>query len=206
MIVWDDVGFGALDVYGGPIEVPNMRRISDMGIRYNNFHTTALCSPTRSCLVTGRNATSNNMACITEATSGFPGFSGRIPFENGFISEVLNERGWNTYALGKWHLTPEEETDLSAWKGRWPLGRGFERFYGFLGAETHQWYPDLVYDNHPIDQPYPPEEGYHLSKDINGQGHRIHHGCQDNRSGETLVHVLLPGLCPRSAPCIQGMG
>ncbi len=166
MIVWDDVGFGALDVYGGPIEVPNMRRISDMGIRYNNFHTTALCSPTRSCLVTGRNATSNNMACITEATSGFPGFSGRIPFENGFISEVLNERGWNTYALGKWHLTPEEETDLSAWKGRWPLGRGFERFYGFLGAETHQWYPDLVYDNHPIDQPYPPEEGYHLSKDI----------------------------------------
>jgi arylsulfatase A-like enzyme len=166
MIVWDDVGFGALDVYGGPIEVPNMHRISDMGIRYNNFHTTALCSPTRSCLVTGRNATSNNMACITEATSGFPGFSGRIPFENGFISEVLNERGWNTYALGKWHLTPEEETDLSAWKGRWPLGRGFERFYGFLGAETHQWYPDLVYDNHPIDQPYPPEEGYHLSKDI----------------------------------------
>ncbi|MCJ7445781.1 MAG: arylsulfatase [Methanotrichaceae archaeon] len=166
MIVWDDIGFGALDIHGGPIEVPTMRRIADMGIRYSNFHTTALCSPTRSCLVTGRNATSNNMACITEATSGFPGFSGRIPFENGFISEVLNERGWNTYALGKWHLTPEEETDLSAWKGRWPLGRGFERFYGFLGAETHQWYPDIVYDNHPIDQPYPPEEGYHFSKDI----------------------------------------
>jgi arylsulfatase A-like enzyme len=166
MIVWDDVGFGALDIYGGPIEVPTMRSIADMGIRYSNFHTTALCSPTRSCLITGRNATSNNMACITEATSGFPGFSGRIPFENGFISEVLNERGWNTYAVGKWHLTPEEETDLSAWKGRWPLGRGFERFYGFLGAETHQWYPDIVYDNHPIDQPYPPEEGYHFSKDI----------------------------------------
>lgn len=166
MIVWDDVGFGALDIYGGPIEAPTMRRIADMGIRYSNFHTTALCSPTRSCLITGRNATSNNMACITEATSGFPGFSGRIPFENSFISEVLNERGWNTYVVGKWHLTPEEETDLSAWKGRWPLGRGFERFYGFLGAETHQWYPDLVYDNHPIDQPYLPEEGYHFSKDI----------------------------------------
>ncbi len=166
MIVWDDVGFGALDIYGGPIEVPTMRRIADMGIRYSNFHTTALCSPTRSCLLTGRNATSNNMACITEATSGFPGFSGRIPFENGFISEVLNERGWNTYAVGKWHLTPEEETDLSAWKGRWPLGRGFERFYGFMGAETHQWYPDLVYDNHPLDQPYMPEEGYHFSRDI----------------------------------------
>ena len=90
----------------------------------------------------------------------------RIPFENGFISEVLNELGWNTYAIGKWHLTPGEECDISAWKGRWPLGRGFERFYGFIGAETNQWYPDLMYDNHPIDQPYSPEQGYHLSKDL----------------------------------------
>ena len=79
---------------------------------------------------------------------------------------MLNERGWNTYAIGKWHLTPGEEADLSAWKGRWPLGRGFERFYGFLGGESSQWYPDLVYDNHPIEQPYLPEEGYHLSKDL----------------------------------------
>lgn len=114
----------------------------------------------------GRNATSNSMACITEVSAGFPGMSGWIPFENGTIAEVLNERGWNTYAVGKWHLTPGEETDISAWKGRWPLGRGFERFYGFMGGETNQWYPDLVYDNHPIDQPYAPEEGYHLSKDL----------------------------------------
>jgi arylsulfatase A-like enzyme len=166
MIVWDDVGFGALDVFGGPIETPSMRRIADAGLRYSNFHTTALCSPTRSCLMTGRNATSNNMACITEATSGFPGFSGRIPFENGFISEVLNERGWNTYAVGKWHLTPSEEEDLSAWRHRWPLGRGFERFYGFLGGETSQWYPDLVYDNHHVEQPARPDDGYHLSADL----------------------------------------
>ena len=110
------------------------------------------------------------MACITEGAAGFPGFSARIPFENGFASEVLGERGWNTYAVGKWHLTPSEESDLSAWKRRWPLGRGFERFYGFLGGETHQWYPDLVYDNHPIDQPYTPEEGYHLSKDLVDKG------------------------------------
>jgi len=166
MIVWDDVGYGAMDVFGGPIETPNMRRIADMGVKLSNFHTTALCSPTRSSLLTGRNATSNNMACITEGAAGFPGFSARIPFENGFISEVLNERGWNTYAVGKWHLTPGEESDLSSWKGRWPLGRGFERFYGFLGGETNQWYPDLVYDNHIIEQPYGPEEGYHLSKDL----------------------------------------
>jgi arylsulfatase A-like enzyme len=166
MIVWDDVGYGAMDMFGGPIETPNMRRISDAGIRYANFHTTALCSPSRSSLLNGRNATSNNMACITEASAGFPGFSARIPFENGTIAEVLNERGWNTYAIGKWHLTPGEETDMSSWKGRWPLGRGFERFYGFLGGESSQWYPDLVYDNHLVDPPYSPEEGYHLSKDL----------------------------------------
>ena len=165
-IVWDDVGYGAMDVFGGPIKTPTMRRIAEKGLRYSNFHTTALCSPTRACIMTGRNATSNNMACITEGTNGFPGSSGRIPFENGTIAEVLNERGWNTYALGKWHLTPAEEEDASAWKNRWPLGRGFERFYGFLGAETNQWYPDLTYDNHPVEPPYSPEEGYHLSKDL----------------------------------------
>jgi arylsulfatase len=106
------------------------------------------------------------MACITEASAGFPGFSARIPFENGTIAEVLNERGWNTYAIGKWHLTPGEETDMSSWKGRWPLGRGFERFYGFLGGETNQWYPDLIEDNHPVEQPAQPEDGYHLSADL----------------------------------------
>lgn len=165
-IVWDDVGYGTMDTFGGPVETPNMTRIADEGIRFSNFHTTALCSPTRASLLTGRNATSNNMATIVEASCGYPGLSARIPFENGTIAEVLSERGWNTYAVGKWHLTPGEETDLSAWKARWPLGRGFERFYGFLGGETNQWYPDLVYDNHPVEQPATPEEGYHLSKDL----------------------------------------
>jgi len=165
-IVWDDVGYGTMETFGGPVETPNMTRIADAGIRFSNFHTTALCSPTRSCLLTGRNATSNNMATIVEASCGFPGLSARIPFENGTIAEVLNERGWNTYAIGKWHLTPGEEADLSSWKGRWPLGRGFERFYGFLGGESNQWYPDLVHDNHPIEPPYSPEQGYHLSKDL----------------------------------------
>src|SRR5690606_11115351 len=128
MIVWDDVGYGAMEVHSGPIETPTMRRIADAGIRYSNFHTTALCSPTRSSLLTGRNATSNNMACITEAAQGFPGFSARIPFQNGTIADVLNEHGWNTYAIGKWHLSTSEECDMSAWKARCPLGRGFVRF------------------------------------------------------------------------------
>ena len=101
-------------------------------------------------MLTGRNHHSNHLAAITEVSTGFPGYDGYIPFENGFLSEILHEEGYNTYAVGKWHLTPSEESDLSAWKRRWPLGRGFERFYGFLGGETNQWYPDLVYDNHPV--------------------------------------------------------
>ena len=165
-LAWDDIGYGTMDVFGGPVETPNMRRIAEMGVRYANFHTTALCSPTRSSLLTGRNATSNGMATIAEFSSGFPGISTRIPFENGFISEVLAERGYNTYCVGKWHMTPGEETTMASYKGRWPLGRGFERFYGFLGGESNSWYPDLVYDNHQIDPPATPEEGYHLSEDL----------------------------------------
>ena len=165
-IVWDDVGYGTMDVFGGPVETPTMRRIADRGVRFANFHTTALCSPTRASLLTGRNATSNGMATIAEFSSGFPGISTRIPFENGFISEVLAERGYNTYCVGKWHLTPGEETGMAAFKGRWPLGRGFERFYGYLGGESSSWYPDLIHDNHPVDPPATPDEGYHLSKDL----------------------------------------
>jgi arylsulfatase len=166
IIVWDDVGFGAFDCYGGLIETPSMSRIARMGLRYTQFHTTALCSPTRSCLLTGRNATSNGMACISEFATGFPGSNARIPFENAMLPEVLVERGYSTYHVGKWHLTPVYDNHPAGSRTQWPLGRGFERFYGFLGGETNQWYPLLVQDNQPVDQPYLPEEGYHFSKDI----------------------------------------
>ena len=169
MIAWDDVGYGAMDVFGGPIQTPTMRRIADRGVRFGNFHTTALCSPTRASLLTGRNATTNGMATIAEFASGFPGISTRIPFESGFISEVLAERGYNTYCIGKWHLTPGEECNVAAYKGRWPLGRGFERYYGWLGGETNSYYPDLVHDNHPIEPPARPEDGYHLADDLSNR-------------------------------------
>jgi arylsulfatase len=165
-IVLDDVGFSAMSSYGGPIETPNIDRIAAEGVRYTQFHTTALCSPTRSCLLTGRNHTRNSMACITEAAIGFPNASGTIPPENGTLPEILGERGWNTYMVGKWHLCPDDEMNLASTRRNWPSGRGFERWYGFLGAETNQWYPDLVYDNHPVDQPKSPEEGYHFTEDI----------------------------------------
>ena len=168
-VVLDDVGFSAMSCYGGPVETPNIDRIAADGVRYTQWHTTALCSPSRSCLLTGRNHTRNSMACITEAASGFPNASGMIPPENGMLSEILGEAGWNTYIVGKWHLCPEAEMNLASTRRNWPTGRGFERFYGFLGAETNQWYPELVYDNHPVDQPKTPEEGYHFTDDITGK-------------------------------------
>jgi arylsulfatase A-like enzyme len=165
-IVLDDVGYSAMEPWGGLIETPNISRLAASGLTYTNWHTTALCSPTRSSLLTGRNHTTNGMACIAEATSGFPNANGHIPFECATIAEVLGERGWNTYMLGKWHLCPADEMNMASTKRNWPVGRGFERYYGFLGGETNQWYPDLVYDNHPVDQPATPEDGYHLTTDL----------------------------------------
>lgn len=166
-VVLDDVGLSAINCYGNPIiETPNLDRIAKMGIRFTNWHTTALCSPTRSCLLTGRSAHHNNMACITEGANGFPGVSGVIPRENGMLPEILTEKGWAAYAVGKWHLTPETEQTMASTRRTWPLSRGFERFYGFLGGETSQWYPGLVADNQNTEQPYLPEQGYHLSKDL----------------------------------------
>ncbi|MUM16052.1 arylsulfatase [Mycobacterium sp. CBMA271] len=165
-LVWDDTGIATWDCFGGLVEMPAMGRIAERGVRLSQFHTTALCSPTRASLLTGRNATTVGMATIEEFTDGFPNCSGRIPFDTALLSEVLAEKGWNTYCVGKWHLTPLEESNLAATKRHWPLSRGFERFYGFMGGETDQWYPDLVYDNHPVNPPATPEDGYHLSKDI----------------------------------------
>lgn len=165
-IILDDTGFGQLGCYGSPIETPNLDALAANGLLYNNMHTTALCSPTRSCILTGRNHHSNHMAAITEVSTGFPGYDGYIPHENGFLSEMLLLHGYNTFAVGKWHLTPSDQISAAGPYDRWPLGRGFERFYGFLGGDTHQYYPDLTYDNHRVEPPQTPEEGYHLNVDL----------------------------------------
>lgn len=165
-IALDDTGFGQLGCYGGPMATPNMDSLAANGLLYSNMHTTALCSPSRSCIITGRNHHANAMALVTEFSTGYPGYNGRIPFENGFISEILVEQGFNTYAIGKWHLVPSEYESAAGPYDRWPLGRGFERFYGFLGGDTSQWHPDLVYDNHQVEPPASPEEGYHLTPDL----------------------------------------
>ncbi len=201
-IVLDDVGFSAMEAFGGLIETPNINRIAEDGLVFTNFHTTALCSPTRSCLLTGRNHTTNSMASITEAAAGFPNSSGHIPFECGNVAEVLGERGWNTYAVGKWHLTPEDEMNLASVRRQWPLGRGFERFYGFLGAETNQWYPDLIHDNHPVEQPSTPEEGYHFSVDITDRALGFIRDAKAVAPDKPFFLYYCPGAChaPHHAP------
>jgi arylsulfatase len=165
-IVLDDTGFGQLGCYGSPIATPNFDALAANGLRYSNMHTTALCSPSRSCMLTGRNHHSNGLACITEGSMGYPGSNGYIPFENGFLSEILLQNGYNTYAIGKWHLTPAEQASAAGPYDRWPLGRGFERYYGFLGGDTHQYYPELVRDNSQTEPEKTPEEGYHLTPDL----------------------------------------
>jgi arylsulfatase A-like enzyme len=165
-IILDDTGFGQLGCYGSPIATPHLDGLAKNGLCYNNMHTTALCSPTRSCVLTGRNHHSNAMSSITETSTGYPGSNGYIPFENGFLSEMLLQHGYNTYALGKWHLTPADQISAAGPYDRWPAGRGFERYYGFLGGETHQYYPELVYDNHTVEPEKTPEEGYHLTEDL----------------------------------------
>src|SRR6185437_11558412 len=165
-IVMDDTGFGQLGCYGGPIATPHIDALAAGGLRYNRMHTTALCSPSRSCIITGRNHHSNGMAAITELATGYPGYDGNIPFENGFLSEMLGQHGYNTYMVGKWHLMPSEQESAAGPYDRWPLGRGFDRFYGFLGGDTSQWYPELVYDNHMVEPPRSPQDGYHLSEDL----------------------------------------
>ena len=145
------------------------------------------------------------MACITEAAIGFPNASGTIPPENGMLSEILGEHGWNTYMVGKWHLCPTDEMNLASTRRNWPTGRGFERWYGFLGAETNQWYPDLVYDNHPVDQPSTPDEGYHLTDDITDKALEFIRDAKAVAPEKPFFLYYAPGACPRASPRAEGM-
>jgi len=166
LLVLDDVGFAQLSCFGSDIATPTLDRLAANGLRYTNFHTTALCSPTRACLLTGRNHHSVGMGRVIELATGFPGYNARIARTNGFLPEMLVPHGYAAWAVGKWHLTPEDECHLAAARTRWPLGRGFERYYGFFGGETHQFAPALIEDNHQVEPPRTIEQGYHLTEDL----------------------------------------
>jgi arylsulfatase len=166
LVVLDDVGFGQLGCFGGPVATPHLDRLAAGGARYNRFHVTSVCSSTRACLLTGRNHHAVGMGLTQESALGFPGYTGRIPRSAATAARVLRDGGYNTIAVGKWHLTSKGEYSATGPFERWPLGLGFERYYGFLGAETNQWSPELVRDNTHVDPPRTPQDGYHLTEDL----------------------------------------
>ncbi len=165
-VVLDDVGFADLGCYGSELDTPTFDRLAAGGLQYTNFHTTTLCSPTRASLLTGRNHHSVGMRMLSNLDTGFPSGRGRISHRAATVAEILLDAGFSTMCVGKWHLAPSEHTSAAGPFDQWPLGRGFERYYGFLGAETDSFYPELTADNHHIDPPARPEDGYHLSTDL----------------------------------------
>ncbi len=167
IVLIDDVGFGATTPFGGPINTPTMDRLAENGLRYNNFHTTALCSPTRNALKTGRNHHQTNTGSIMETATAFPGNTGKIPNRIAPVAEMMRLNGYSTGAFGKWHETAAWETSVSGPFDRWPTHSGFDKFYGFIGGETDQWYP-LVYDG--VTRVNPPHvPGYHFTDDMTDQ-------------------------------------
>ena len=167
LILLDDTGFGNLGCYGSTIETPNMDALAGNGLRYNNFHVTPLCSPTRASLLTGRNHHAVGISTITSfGDNGYPNQRGRISRHAATLAEMLGEEGFATFALGKWHLNPTAHNSAAGPHGEWPLQRGFDRFYGFLPGATDQFHPELTHDNHPAYPPRTPAQGYHLTEDL----------------------------------------
>ena len=165
-VVFDDTGFSHFGCYGSTLATPNIDALAAKGLRYTGFHTTALCSPTRACLMTGRNHHAVGMRAISNFDTGFPNMRGSIPRSAATLAEILRDNAYATYAAGKWHLAPMAECTAAGPFANWPLQRGFDRFYGFLNGETDQFTPELVCDNHAIVQPKSVAEGYHFSEDV----------------------------------------
>ncbi|MBK9178678.1 MAG: arylsulfatase [Acidimicrobiales bacterium] len=166
VVVLDDTGFGHLGCYGSTIDTPTMDRLAAGGLRYTGFHTTALCSPSRACLLTGRNHHAVGMRSVSNFDTGFPHMRGAISRDAATVAELLEPYGYATYAVGKWHLAPMIECSAAGPHDNWPLARGFDRFYGFLQGETDQFHPELTIDNHHVDPPAGPDDGYHLTEDL----------------------------------------
>jgi arylsulfatase len=165
LIMTDDVGFGASSTFGGPIQTPTFQRLADSGLRYNMYHTTALCSPTRAALITGRNHHSNASGVITEFATGFPGYNSLVPKSSGSVGEVLKENGYNTSWFGKMHNVPDWMSSQAGPFDLWPSGLGFEYFYGFIGGDSDQWHPALYENTRPI-EPYLGNPDYILDHDL----------------------------------------
>lgn len=202
MVLLDDVGFADFGCYGGEGRTPTIDAIAARGLRFSGFHTTAMCSTTRAALLTGRNHHSVGVGCLANFDSGYPGYRGKIAKEAGTLAEMLRPHGYRNYMVGKWHVTPLTETGPTGPFDGWPLARGFDRFYGFLDAETDQYSPEVVRDNTHVTAPGTYATGYHLTEDLvdNAIKYVAEHtaGAPDN----PWFMLFAPGAChaPHQAP------
>jgi arylsulfatase A-like enzyme len=200
LIMTDDVGWGASSTFGGPIPTPSYDKLAKSGLRYNQFHTTALCSPTRAALLTGRNHHSCSTGVITEMATGFPGYHSLMSKSCGTIGEILKQNGWNTSWWGKNHNVPDWQTSQAGPFDLWPTGLGFERFYGFIGGDTDQWHPAIYDGTNPVEAPNDPN--YHFDADM--ADHSIAWIRQQHSLApdKPFFAYYTPGLChaPHHAP------
>ncbi len=200
LVVLDDVGFAHLGCYGSTIATPCIDRLAAGGRRYTNFHTTAMCSPTRASLLTGCNHHAVGMGIIADMCTGYPGYLGQVSDKAAMLPELLTPAGYSTFAVGKWHLTRARDMTSAGPFGQWPLGRGFERYYGFLYSLIDQWHPELVEDNRFIPTPRPP--GYHLSEDLAEQTIAMVRDARAADPARPFFAYLAFGAChsPHQAP------
>ena len=202
LVLFDDVGFSDFGCYGSSIRTPTIDALAQQGLRYTGFHTTAMCSTTRAALLTGRNHHAVGVGCLANFDSGFPGYRGKISRDAGTLAEMLRPHGWRNYMVGKWHVVPLTQSGPAGPFDGWPLGRGFDRFYGFLDAETDQYAPELVRDNTHIDPPGDYASGYHLSADLVDQSIRMLAEHQADAPQAPWLLWLAFGAChaPHQAP------
>ncbi len=193
LLVLDDVGFAHLGCYGSDIDTPRIDALAAGGLRYTNFHTTAMCSPTRASLLTGRHHHSAGMGTIVEWCTGYPGYQGQVTRRAATLAEMLRRQGYNTHALGKWHLMRMTDATAAGPFDYWPLSRGFDRYYGFLSSLTDHWNPELFCDNHPIRKPDRPD--YHLSVDLIDQAIGFIRDQQCASPGKPFFSYVALGAC-----------
>ena len=206
VVLIDDAGFGASSAFGGPCATPNAERLAAGGLKFNRFHTTALCSPTRAALLCGRNHHTVGMGGITEIATAAPGYNSMRPNTCAPLAEILKLNGYSTAQFGKCHEVPVWQTSPLGPFDNWPTGSGFEYFYGFIGGEAHQYYPALYEGTTPVEPDRTPEEGYHLMGDMTDKAINWVQPAEGADARQAVLHVLRARRHARAAPRPEGVG
>ena len=205
LILLDDVGFGMCSTFGGPVPTPHLDKLAKNGLTYNRFHTTALCSPTRAALLTGRNHHSCGTGVIIEMGTGYPGYTGKVPQSTSVVAQTMRDNGYATAMFGKAHNTPEPEISPAGPFHNWPTGQGFEYFYGFNQGETNQYYPTLYRNTVPVSQPKSPEQGYSFMADMTDEAIAWIHNVRAANPDQAVVQLLQHFWRSRAASASEGM-